>query len=280
MHSPETEASPSPTYDSARLPPPFVEEAQALFRYSDLVRQWVSRTITTRYKRSWLGAAWTMVNPLLTMAILTVVFSQLFGFEPRSYALYVLSGLIVWNFMAQSTSAAMEDLYWSGGILTRVYLPRSTFAVAAIGAGAVNLLISLVPFTLLALLLGGEIRWTWALLPLAILPVMAFSLGIGLLISTASIYFPDVLPTYGILLTAWFYLTPIIYRLEALPLSLQQLLRFNPMVTYVGLFRLVLTGGPLQLLPELALAYALGIGFLLLGWGVFTRRARDFPYRV
>jgi ABC-2 type transport system permease protein len=280
MMQPDPGSLPSPSYDSASLPPPFIDEARSLLRYSDLVRQWISRTITTRYKRSWLGAAWTMVNPLLTMTILTVVFSQLFGLEPRAYALYVLSGLIAWNFMAQSTTAAMSDLYWSGGILTRVYIPKSAFAVAATGAGAVNLLIALVPFTLLAVLFGAEVGWTWLLVPLAILPLMAFALGVGLLVSTASIYFPDVLPMYEILLTAWFYLTPIIYRLEALPAGLQAVLRLNPMVTFLGLFRLVLTGELSELLPLMALAYALGIVVLLAGWSVFTRRSRDFPYRV
>ncbi len=280
MQAPDANSSPSPTYDSARLPPPFIDEAQALFRYSDLIRQWVSRTITTRYKRSWLGAAWTMVNPLLTMTILTVVFSQLFGAEPRSYALYVLSGLIVWNFMAQSTTAAMGDLYWSGGILTRIYLPKTTFAVAAVGAGLVNLLIALVPFTLLTLVLGGNLGWSWVLLPLAILPVVAFALGVGLLISTAAIYFPDVLPTYEVLLTAWFYLTPVIYPLQALPQAVQQLLRLNPMVTFVAVFRSILFEGTLPQLQELAWAYALGAGLLFAGWAVFTRRSRDFPYRV
>ena len=269
-----------PTYDSATLPPPYIDEARALLTYADLVRQWISRTITTRYKRSWLGVAWTMLNPLLTMTILTIVFSQLFGLEPRSYALYVLSGLIAWNFMAQSTTAAMSDLYWSGRILTKVFLPKSAFAVAAVGAGIVNLLIALVPFTLLVLIFGGEIGWSWLLLPLAILPLIAFALGVGLLASTASIYFPDVLPMYEILLTAWFYLTPIIYRLEALPEGLRAVLQLNPMVSFIGLFRIVLTGELAGLLPQMALAYALGIVFLLSGWGLFTRRSRSYPYMV
>jgi ABC-type polysaccharide/polyol phosphate export permease len=280
MMRPDSGSLPAPAYDSASLPPPFIDEARSLLRYSGLVRQWISRTITTRYKRSWLGAAWTLVNPLLTMTILTIVFSQLFGLEPRAYALYVLSGLITWNFMAQSTTAAMSDLYWSGGLLTRVYLPKSAFAVSAVGAGVVNLLIALVPLTLLAVLFGAEVGWTWLLIPLAILPLMAFTLGVGLLVSTASIYFPDVLPMYEILLTAWFYLTPIIYRLEALPAGLQSLLRLNPMVAFIGLFRLVLMGDLSGLLPQTALAYALGLVVLGVGWAVFTRRSRSYPYRV
>jgi ABC-type polysaccharide/polyol phosphate export permease len=280
MMRPDSGSLPAPAYDSASLPPPFIDEARSLLRYSGLVRQWISRTITTRYKRSWLGAAWTLVNPLLTMTILTIVFSQLFGLEPRAYALYVLSGLITWNFMAQSTTAAMSDLYWSGGLLTRVYLPKSAFAVSAVGAGVVNLLIALVPLTLLAVLFGAEVGWTWLLIPLAILPLMAFTLGVGLLVSTASIYFPDVLPMYEILLTAWFYLTPIIYRLEALPAGLQSLLRLNPMVAFIGLFRLVLMGDLSGLLPQTALAYALGLVVLVVGWAMFTRRSRSYPYRV
>ena len=269
-----------PSYDSAALPPASIEEARALLRYRDLVRQLVTRTITTRYKRSWLGAAWTMVNPLLTMVILTLVFSQLFAADARSYALYVLSGLLLWNFFAQSTTAAMGDLYWSGGLLGRVYMPKSTFAIAAVGAGLFNLLIALVPYAFLAMILGGEITWKWVLLPVIALPAAAFALGVGLAVSAAAVYFQDVMPTYEILLTAWFYLTPVIYPLTLLPEGVQQVLRFNPMVHFAAAWRALLYQGELPTAGDLGLTYLLGLGMLIVGWAVFTRRARDFPYRV
>jgi len=117
-------------YDTSARPSAFIEEMQSLYRYRELIVQLISRSVKTRYKRSFLGVAWTMINPLLTMSVLTLVFSGLFGFPARSYALYVLSGLLLWNFFAQTTTAAMGDLIWSGGLIGRVYLPKSIFAVS------------------------------------------------------------------------------------------------------------------------------------------------------
>ncbi|MEW6567722.1 MAG: ABC transporter permease [Chloroflexota bacterium] len=269
----------SEVYDSARRPSPLVEEFLALVRYRDLVAQWIARSVKTRYKRSLLGVAWTMVNPLLTMAVLTVVFSHLFRTPVRSYPLYVLSGLLLWNFIAQSTTAAMGDLIWSGGLLGRAFVPKAVFAVSAIGTGLVNLVLALVPYGLISLLLGGGLTSAWLLLPLPILAASVFALGLGLVLSTAAVYFPDVMPTYEVLLMAWLYLTPVIYPMEVLPQGVRTLLRFNPMVHLISAFRSVLYEGQPPEAGTLLIAWLMGLGMLAVGWWTFTRKAREFAYR-
>src|SRR5215471_19086811 len=99
-----------PVYDSARRRLPIIAEVQELFRYRDLLYQMVARNIKTRYKRSVLGILWTLLNPLLMMLVLTVVFSEVFRFRTHHYAAYALSGLVLWNFFAQTTSSAMSEL--------------------------------------------------------------------------------------------------------------------------------------------------------------------------
>src|SRR5439155_19436287 len=131
--------------DSARRPAPPIEELQELWRYRSLVVQLVSRDIKTRYKRSVLGVAWTMLNPLMMMLVLTLVFSNLFRFSVQHYPVYMLSAQIMWTFFAQTTTAAMSNLIWGGSLLTRIYMPRTVFAVAAVGTGMVNLLLSMCP---------------------------------------------------------------------------------------------------------------------------------------
>lgn len=267
-------------YDSARRRSPFVEEFLAIVRYRDLVAQWISRSVKTRYKRSFLGVAWTMVNPLLTMAVLTLVFSQVFRTPMRNYALYVLSGLLLWNFVAQSTTAAMGELVWSGGLLGRIFVPKAVFAVSAIGTGLVNLILALVPYALISLLLGGEITPAWFLLPVPVLAASVFALGLGLMLSTAAAYFPDVMPTYEILLAAWLYLTPVIYPLEQVPEGIRAFLRFNPMVYLISAFRSIVYEGNVPDAGTLAIGYLLAFGMLVLGWWTFTRRSREYAYRL
>jgi ABC-type polysaccharide/polyol phosphate export permease len=268
-------------YDTAQRPSPAAEELAALIRYRDLVPQLVARSIKTRYKRSFLGVAWTMVNPLLTMLVLTFVFSQLFRYPSADYALYVLSGLLAWNFFAQTTTAAMGDLIWSGGLIGRISLPKSVFAVSAVGTGLVNLLLALAPYAVIAALAGGDVLSpALLLLPLAIVFLAMFALGVGLTVSSLAIYFADVMPTYEVLLTVWFYLTPIIYPVELLPPAVAAVLRFNPMFYLVTVFRSILVDGRQPSVEATLAAGASSLVMLVFGWWTFTRKAREYAYRV
>lgn len=267
-------------YDSSARPPAFVDELLSLIRYRDLIGQLISRNIKARYKRSFLGIAWTMVNPLLMMAVLTLVFSQVFRSSVSDYALYALSGLIIWNFFAQSTTAAMSDLMWSGSLISRILIPKSVFAVAAVGTGMVNLVLALVPYGLIALLFGARPSAALLWLPLPIAASLLFTLGIALLVSTAAVYFADVMPMYEIALTIWLYLTPVIYPLSMVPERVQSLLRLNPVYYLVQTFRSVVYEGQAPSGWGLMASFASGIAILLLGWWVFTRRAREYVYRV
>ncbi|HEB65785.1 MAG TPA: hypothetical protein ENJ02_09625, partial [Chloroflexi bacterium] len=140
-------------YDSANRPHPLVDEILALIEYRELVVQLVERSIKARYKRSVLGVAWTMLNPFLTMVVLTVVFSQVFKFTTENYPVYVLSGIMAWNFFAGTTTSAMGEMVWGGGLLNRIYVPKAVFAVAALGTSAVNLFLSLIPLFVIAVAL-------------------------------------------------------------------------------------------------------------------------------
>jgi ABC-type polysaccharide/polyol phosphate export permease len=272
--------SPLAVYDSSRRPSPILEELLGLLHSRDLVVQLIARSVKTRYKRSVLGVAWTMVNPLLTMLVLTLVFSTIFRFPTRQYALYVLSGLILWSFFSQSTTAAIGDLLWSGNLIGRVVVPKTVFAVAAVGTGLVNLVLALVAYSIIALALGAPPGPTLFLLPVPMLSAAFFAAGIGLLLSGAAVYFADVLPTYEVILTAWMYLTPVIYPFEVVPATVQSVLRFNPMFYLVRAFREVLYEGRAPDPTTMAIGFACGLGMLILGWWSFTRRSREYAYRV
>src|SRR5438105_15591737 len=215
-------------YDSSRLAPPFLRELLDLVRYRDLVVQLVSRDIRTRYKRSVLGIGWTLLNPLLMMAVLTLVFSQMFRGGVQHYAVYLLSAQLVWIFFAQTTTQAMNSLTWGGALIRKIYLPRSVFALSQVGAGLVNLTLALVPLLLISFVSGAPITWALLWLPVPMLLVACFALGVGLVLSTVAISFPDVVEMYQVALTAWYFLTPIIYPVAALPDSMRWLMNLNP----------------------------------------------------
>jgi ABC-type polysaccharide/polyol phosphate export permease len=269
-----------PVYDSAqrRLMP--LLEAREAWRYRDLIVFLVRRDLTARYKRSVLGIAWTMLNPLGMMIVLSIVFSQIFRMNIADYPAYVLSGLISWTFFAQTSSAAINVLVWGGDLMQRIYIPRSAFAISSIGTGLINLLLSLVPLIVVMVVIGTPLHLTILLAPISMILLGLFSLGVGLLISTIGIYFADIVEMYSIVIMAWFYITPIIYTLDLLPANLQGWLQFNPMVTLVELFRSLVFYGKIPTLENWLISIGVALGMFLIGWLVFTGKSDEFAYRT
>jgi ABC-type polysaccharide/polyol phosphate export permease len=267
-------------YDSAKRPSPFWGELVELLRYGGLARLMVGNTIKTRYKRSSLGVIWTLLNPLLSMVVLTIAFSTFFRSSLEHYPVYVLSGLIFWNFYTQTTTYAMNSLVWGGGLLKRIYLPRTIFAVTAVGNGLVNLAISFIPLVLIMLALGHPFYLTWWIMPLSILLLAMFSLGAALFFSILAVFFTDVLDMYQVGLQALFFLTPIMYPQEILPPTLKWYLTLNPLYSLLEMFRAPVYFGILPSPLTIAAAGGAAIAVLCLGWWAFTRKADELGYRL
>lgn len=267
-------------YDSAKRGPVALEELSGIFRYRDLILQLVRKDIVARYKRSVLGIAWTMLQPLGMMLILSLVFSTLFH-GVRGYPAYILSGLIAWTFFSQTTNAMITQIVWGGALLRQIYVPRTSFAVAAVGTGLVNLGISFIPLVLIILLAGLRLSWTILFVPLSMLLLGAFALGVGLIISTMSIYFPDVAEMYSLVLMAWMYMTPIIYPETLIPEAYRRwIFGLNPMYYYVKIFRMPLFDGLLPDAFTILIAAVISILTLTIGWLFFSRKSDDFAYHL
>lgn len=268
-------------YDSASRKSPAIDELKQAVKYRELIYQLTRRDILTRYKRSVLGIAWTMLNPLGMMLVLTFAFSKIFRFDTSgNYSTYVLSGLIVWNFFSQTTTACMNSLVWGGGLFQRIYIPRSTFAISSMFTGAVNFLISMVPLLAIILVTEKSLPWTVITFPISMILLFAFSLGVGLFLSAIGIYFPDVVEMYQIVLTAWFYLTPVIYPETIIPPETQWIFKINPMYHLVKLFRMPVYEGFLPTTADLLPAILFSLGALLIGWVFFTYKSKEFAYRT
>jgi ABC-type polysaccharide/polyol phosphate export permease len=265
-------------YDSARRGPVALEELRGIFQYRELIYQLVRRDIVSRYKRSVLGIAWTLLQPLGMMIIISVVFSNLFQ-TVKGYPVYVLSGLIVWTFFAQTTNAIITQIVWGGALLRQIYMPRTSFAVSAIGTGLVNLLLSVILLFLIMFVEDLTFHWSILFLPVSILLLAAFSLGVGLIISTAAIHFPDVAEMYQIILTAWMYLTPIIYPEKIIPEAYRfWFFNLNPMYHILKVFRMSLLDGVFPDAKTLIIAVTVSSLTLIIGWLFFSKRSDEFAY--
>lgn len=267
-------------YDTSNLRPAFIQEFIDIYRYRHMFIQLVKRNITIRYRRSILGVAWSMLNPLGMMLVISVVFSQIFGGE-LNYRVYLLSGLLAWGFFAESSSLIITNMIWGSSLMQQVFVPRSAFAVSAAGTGLVNLVLALVP--LLGLMLWAGIPITWAVFfaPVAGMLILLFTLGVGLILSVGAMYFADINEMFKVVVRAWMYLTPIFYP-ESLLIDngYQWLLTINPMYYLVNAFRLPFQSGRLPSAEEFLPAVLVSIGTFVIGWLVFNRYAHEFAYRV
>jgi len=268
------------TYDSQQRKPPAVEELLDVIQYRDLIYQLIRRDIVARYKRSVLGIFWTMLQPLGMMLVMAIVFSTLFK-HIDGYVAYLLSGLIAWMFFAQTTSSSIFQIIWGSELIRRIYIPMSTFSISAIGTGLVNLVLSLIPLLMILLAVGRPIRWAFLFIPIPILLLAAFALGVSLILSTMTVYFPDIKEMYQILIQAWMYLTPIMYPADILPAKYSfWLLHLNPLYYLIEIFRAPIYEGVLPPLDILIPGTLIAVITLLVGWIYFANRADEFAYNI
>lgn len=270
---------PTPIYDSAARPRPFIEELRELIRYRDLVVQWSRRNIQLRYKRSVLGVLWTLLEPLMLMTILALVFSNAFGDLISDFPVYLLSGLILFDFFSRSTLQIVEEIIASQSLAERIHVPRSAFAVAAVVTYLVNWLIAHLPLVGLALFFGRDVNASLLTIPLGMLLTALFALGLGLIVATAGAFFLDIRLTYQVLLTGWFYATPIIYSLSIVPESRHWIFRLNPVLHLVELVRQPIYNGVVAPIEHWLISAAVSVSVLVLGWVVFTHWRNAFDYR-
>jgi ABC-type polysaccharide/polyol phosphate export permease len=273
------EAPGVPVYDTDRRGFLFVEEAKSLWAYRNLVAELVGRDIKVRYKRSVLGVAWSMLSPLLSMAALTIAFSALLKQQIANYPAYFLAGSVFWNFFSQATAHAASLTADASEISRRIYVPRSVFVASAVGVALVNLLYSLVPLLVILLLTGQPIRLSWLFLPVSIFVAVLFTAGVGLVVFTLASRFVDVKETYLVLLSALFFLTPIVYSPAVLAPKYRLIVRLNPLTYLVEMFRAPLYDGWLPGPNTLAFSLLAGLLSLVAGWLFYAAKIEDYGTR-
>ncbi|HEX9795413.1 MAG TPA: ABC transporter permease [Anaerolineales bacterium] len=273
-------ADDQPIYDSAAPRVPFLHELSELYRYRYLLRNLVGRDLKVRYKRSVLGFFWAMVNPLLTMAVLVVVFTNLFRFEVENYPIFLLSGILLWRLFAEGTSQAMRSVLGNSGLSKKIYIPNSVFVAASLGSAVIHFLFAAFPLLVLALITGVAPQVSWAYLVIPVIQTTLFAFGIGLVTAALAVFFADMLDIYDVLLNAYYFLTPIIYPIAILPEFLRRVQALNPMHSFITAFRDALIAGQWPNLESTLTATIIALLVTAAGWSLFTRLSDQFAYQV
>lgn len=252
-----------------------------LYRYRDLIWTLVQRDLKVRYRRSAIGFLWTMLQPLFMLLVLNIVFSQIFRFNVKNYPVYVLAGLLFWNFFQQTIITSMNSLKGNANILQKLPVPLAVFPIATVISSLVNLLFAFVP--LFAILLATGHRLTPALffLPVAILVSAIFTLGAGLILSPLAVFFSDVIELVSVVMMMLFYMTPVIYPKAIVDgTRFDFLVRFNPVRSILEIFRDPIYYGKIPPLDHFALAAVIAVAALAVGIVSFRRSSDRIPFYI
>lgn len=258
-------------------------------KYNFLLKELIKRDFKVKYKRSFLGVAWSMLYPLLMMSVMAIVFSNMFKFKMDgvNFLAYLMSGLIIFNFFSEATNNTLTAVVGNGALINKVYIPKYIFPLAKVLFAGINFLFTLIPFFLIVFLSGNEVEGTkcyiniyYLLMPYIFACTLLFTIGIGYILSTVTVFVRDVIYIWGVCLTILNYVTPIFYSIEMLPERVHFLFKFNPLYVYInGIREIVLFGNPLTLTYlGTMLLYAL-LSFCI-GLFVFKRKQDNFVYYI
>ena len=250
---------------------------QEFWAYKDLLKLLVSRNIKLKYRRSFLGYVWSVLNPLLIMIVMTIVFSTMFDRNIENFPVYLFCGQLLFNFMNTSTHQAIFAITGTAALLKKTYVPKYIFVLSKITSGLVDCVFSLGALLIVIVFTGAKLTG-WALLfPLVFLQLYIFCVGLGLFLAQANVFFRDSQFIYNAVTTAWMYLTPIFYPIEMLPDWVAWFVKhLNPMYFYVGQFRDLVYHGRLPGPSILAAGCLTAVGMLVIGLWSFRRSEDKF----
>ncbi len=257
-------------------------------RYLPLMANLTARDLKVKYRRSFLGIAWSILNPLLTMLVLTQVFSVLLKVRVENFPVYYIVGASMWNFFVDATTGSMESVINASSLIKKVYIPKYVFPLEKCLFSLVNFAFSLIAVVIVMLFQLFPITPAALLMPVPILYCFVFSVGVSLILSAMAVYFRDIIHLYSVLTTVWMYLTPIIYPISLIRDSSKVLfgiIQCNPMYHFVEYFRAVMMYGSgdytaLPGLSENVICFAFAASFLLIGALVFHKAQDKFILHI
>lgn len=247
-----------------------------LFNYRDLFYNLVVRDLKVRYKKSALGFAWSLLNPLLLMVVFTIVFTILTVPTVENFPVFVLTGLVAWNFFAASVTGAAHTIVGNSTLINKVYFPRELLPTSLVASNLVNFLLTLIVLFGFILAFGIELTPMALLLPAIIAVQVMLVLGIALIVSSVNVYYRDVSVLLEVGITAWFFLTPIFYQLERIPQNISFLgidvwrwvYILNPMASLITDYRYILLYG-LPPIKHSVFAVVESVALLAFGYWLF-----------
>ncbi|WP_443091310.1 ABC transporter permease [Basfia succiniciproducens] len=249
---------------------------QRFYAFDELLKLLILRDIKLKYRRSYLGYLWSILNPLLLMLVLVLVFSNLFRFKIPNFPLYLISGQVIFHFMVEATNMSVGSIRGNSALIKKTYVPKYIFTISKVGSSLVNLIFSLSALILVMLFTQATFSWNLLFFPVIILQVFMFALGISLFLAAATVFFRDIQYLWTVVISMWTYLTPIFYPVSIIPEQYQTIYKLNPMYWYIEQFRDIVLYAKFPSANAILIGFSISILAVCLGAFYFNKKQDEF----
>lgn len=245
-----------------------------------LLSQLIRQQMILRYRRTFLGYCWTLINPLMMIFIMGLVFSSLFDEDFLKFTAFLFAGMIPWNFISGVVNQSGFAFIGNEGLIRKIYIPKIVFPLSIVIPLFVDALISFAVLISLIIILGGNISWVIFFVPVAFMLLFIFALGVSFIVSISAVFFRDLQYVLTIFMQGLFYLTPVLYIKDKMPSGLAVLISLNPLTPLIEIFRSPISYRLLPNYSTLFIAIIISFGTLMLGFGVFQYLEKRIVFRL
>ncbi len=251
-----------------------------VYSYREMLKSLVKKDLRTRYKGSFLGFLWTFVNPLLQLAVYTVIFSSIMRVDIDKFYMYLFVALVPWIFFSTSLQISTGSIVANKDLVKKIYFPRVVLPISVVTANLMNMIFSFAVVIPALLLSGIGINACILYLPLIMLIEYIMALGFSILFSALNVYFRDLEHLLGIILMAWFYFTPIVYSIDMIPPAYMKLFKLNPITPVILAYREILYFKRPPDMKALGISLLIGVVLLFIADKVFYKLQKNFAEEI
>lgn len=236
----------------------------------------VTKDFKIKYRRSVLGVAWSVLNPLLQMIVLSAVFSFMFKFEIENFPFYLILGQTLFNLMSNSTSKGLTSIIDAAPLIKKIRVNKFVFPLEKVIFELVNFALSLIAVAAVMVYFRVVPTVNILFLPLLLVYVVLFCAGLSLLLAALAVFFRDVVHLWSVVALMWMYATPLFYPLSALEGWMQTVMQFNPMYQFVNYFREIVLWGTAPSLLSNLICFGMALFTCVAGYLVFSKTQKKF----
>lgn len=253
---------------------------QKIRQYRFLFEELVKRDFTKKYKRTVLGMLWSILGPLMTLGVMALVFTQFFGRNMEHYIIYLFCGNLLYSYFKESTSSGMTALYDNSGIFSKVNVPKYMFLLSKNVSSLINFGINILVLFVFCIIDGVAFSWKFIMLLYPICCLVAFNLGMGLILSALYLMFRDMKYLYDVFTLLLMYVSAIFYSIDAYPQEIQYLFYLNPVYVYIRYFRKIILEGTIPRLSFHLIAAGYALAALAAGALIYKKKNYKFLYYI